>query len=115
MKYVNALNKSCETPSDHIFDFTWSGYKIIPNMWSELAEVRSYNTLCTTSFNFDDFHNPPYTHPLINAMPPSSTIVIEDDDTSSSAISELDSDQFTHSGDDDALSDSTPNTTCNHP
>jgi hypothetical protein len=44
-------------------------------------------------------------------MPPSSTNVIEDDDTSSPAISELDSDHFTHSGgDDDASSDSTPNT-----
>ena len=43
-------------------------------------------------------------------MPPSFTIVIEDDDASSSAISELDSDRFTHSGDDDASSDSTPNT-----
>ena len=40
-------------------------------------------------------------------MPPSPTNVIEDDNTSSSAISELDLDQFTHSsGDDDALSDS---------
>ncbi len=39
-----------------------------------------------------------------------STIVIEDDDTSSSAIFELDFNQFTHSGDDNALSDFTPNT-----
>ncbi|OCK97710.1 uncharacterized protein K441DRAFT_655621 [Cenococcum geophilum 1.58] len=44
-------------------------------------------------------------------MPPLFTNVIEDDDTSSSAISELDSDRFTHSGGDDALSDSTPNVT----
>ena len=44
-------------------------------------------------------------------MRPSPTNVIEDDDTSSSAISELDPDRFTHSGDeDDASSDSTPNT-----
>ena len=43
-------------------------------------------------------------------MPPSSTIVIEDDNTSSSAISKLDSDQFTRFGDNNASSDSTPNT-----
>lgn len=45
-------------------------------------------------------------------MPPLSTNIIEDNDTSSSAISELDSDQFTHSGggDDDASSDSILNT-----
>ena len=41
IKKVGFLNKRCETLLDHIFDFTWSGYKIIPNMWSELAEVRS--------------------------------------------------------------------------
>ena len=44
-------------------------------------------------------------------MPPLSMDVIEDDDTSSFAISELDSDWFTYSGGDDALSDSTPNVT----
>jgi len=38
-------------------------------------------------------------------MPPLSTNVIEDDDTSS-AIFELDSDRFTHSGGDDAWSES---------
>ncbi len=44
-------------------------------------------------------------------MPPSPTDVIEDDDASSPTISELDSDRFTYSGDDDASSDSTPNVT----
>ena len=48
---------------------------------------------------------------MINAIPPLSTIVIDDDDISSSAISELDSNQFTHfSGDNDILSDSILNT-----
>ena len=65
-------------------------------------------TSCTTSIL--TIFTTPYTLPLINAMPPLSTIVIDDDDASSSAISELDSDQFTYSGgDDDASSDSTPN------
>jgi hypothetical protein len=41
MDIAGAPNKRWKTASDHIFDFTWSGYKIIPNMWSELAEVRS--------------------------------------------------------------------------
>ncbi len=42
-------------------------------------------------------------------MPPLSTNVIDDDDTSSYAISELNSDQFTHfGGDNDASSDSIP-------
>jgi len=40
----------------------------------------------------------------------SSTNVTDDDNTSSSAISELNSDQFTYSGDDNALSGSTPST-----
>jgi len=44
-------------------------------------------------------------------MPPSPTDVIEDDDASSPTISELDSDRFTYSGDNDASSDSTPNVT----
>ena len=39
MDIAGAPNKRWKTASDHIFDFTWSGYKIIPNMWSELAEV----------------------------------------------------------------------------
>jgi len=45
-------------------------------------------------------------------MPPLSTNIIEGDDTSSSAIPELDSDRFTHSGDgdDDTSSDSILNT-----
>jgi len=37
---VGKCNKPWKCPSDHIFDFTWSGYKIIPNMWSKLAEVK---------------------------------------------------------------------------
>ena len=69
--------------------------------------------------NFNDFYTPlelnsplpRYTLPLINAMPLSQTNVIEDDGTSSSGISKLDSDQLTHSSDDDASSDSTPNVT----
>ena len=44
IKKVGAANKTCESPSDHIFDFTRSGYKIIPNMWSELAEVKNART-----------------------------------------------------------------------
>ena len=40
VKKVGFLNKRCGTRSDHIIDFTRSGYKIIPIMWSELAEVR---------------------------------------------------------------------------
>ena len=43
IKKVGTANKTCESPSDHIFDFTRSGYKIIPNMWSELAEVKQLN------------------------------------------------------------------------
>ena len=39
MGIVRAPKKRWKCGSDHIFDFTWSGYKIIPNMWSELAEV----------------------------------------------------------------------------
>jgi hypothetical protein len=39
MDIAGAPNNRWKTASDHIFDFTWSGYKIIPNMWSELAEV----------------------------------------------------------------------------
>ena len=37
-------------------------------------------------------------------MPPLSTIVMEDDDTSSSAVFELNSNQFTYFSNDDALS-----------
>ena len=37
---VGKCNKRWKCLSDNIFDFTWSGYKIIPNMWSELAEVK---------------------------------------------------------------------------
>jgi hypothetical protein len=37
-------------------------------------------------------------------MPPLSTNIIDDDNISTFAISELDSDQFTHSGDGDILS-----------
>ena len=40
-------------------------------------------------------------------MPPSSPIDIDDDTEASSALSELDSDQFTHSADNEASSDST--------
>jgi hypothetical protein len=70
----------------------------------QLSEVR--NNFYTPELNS------PYTLPLINAMPPSFTDVIKDDGTSSSAISELNSDLFTHSGDDDdASSDSTLNVT----
>jgi len=36
---IGAPKKPWKCGSDHIFDFTWSEYKIIPNMWSELAEV----------------------------------------------------------------------------
>ncbi|OCK91997.1 uncharacterized protein K441DRAFT_191785 [Cenococcum geophilum 1.58] len=43
-------------------------------------------------------------------MPPLSTTIIKDDDTSSFTISKLNSNQFTHSGDNNALSDSTLNT-----
>ena len=65
----------------------------------------------TTSLNFNNFYRPPYTLPLINAVPPSSTNVINDDDISSSTTSKLDSDQFTHSGgDDDASDDASSNT-----
>ena len=39
-----------------------------------------------------DFYHPPYTLPLINAMPTLSTNIIDDDDTSSSTIPKLDSD-----------------------
>ena len=52
---------------------------------------------------------PPDTLPLINAIPPSSTNVIEDGDISY-PISEPDSNWFTHSGGNDASSDSTLNT-----
>jgi len=37
-----------------------------------------------TSSNFNDFYRPPYTLPLINAIPPLSTNVINDDNISSS-------------------------------
>ena len=42
-------------------------------------------------------------------MPPSSTNTTDDDNISTSTISELDSDQFTYSGDGDVLSNSAPN------
>jgi len=47
---------------------------------------------------------------LTNAMPSSSTNTTDDDNISTSAISELDSDQFTYSGDSNASSNSTLST-----
>ena len=70
----------------------------------------------TTSLNFNNFYCPPYTLPLINAIPHSSTNIINDDDTSSSTTSKLNSNRFTHSSSNndasnDALSDTIPNVT----
>jgi len=47
---------------------------------------------------------------LTNAMPSLSTNTTDDDNISTSTISELNSDQFTYSGDSNALSNSVPST-----
>ena len=90
------------------------------NYLGKPIESKNYQTLNLQGIaynivNFDDFCTPRapprapplYTLPLINTMPPSSANVIEDDDTFSSTISDLNADRFTHSGGDDASSDST--------
>jgi len=56
------------------------------------------------------FHHPPYTLPLTNAMPSLPPSVTDDDNITSSTLSELDSDQFTQSTEDDVSSDSQLNT-----
>ena len=62
---VEFTKNLCETLSDHIFDFTWSGYKIIPNMWSELAEVTVRPGRLTAAM-VDGEHRP-VKRPLIDA------------------------------------------------
>ena len=57
IKKVGTANKTCESPSDHIFDFTRSGYKIIPNMWSELAEVNPFERQVVPSVIDKDLAN----------------------------------------------------------
>jgi len=62
------------------------------------------------------FTTPSYTLPIINALPPLSTNAINDDNILSSAISKLNSNQFTYSsGNNDALSESTLVTTPKSP
>ena len=39
LRHLGRDVKRWKCSSDHIFDFTWSGYKIIPNMWSKLTKV----------------------------------------------------------------------------